>query len=97
MDLFFYGMLWYMLLLKIVLGDWFEVIMLYNVVLSGYQVCVIVGEDFLMIVEMDGCVEGFLCVGLLEEDVVWLNYYEGGFNYELCDVIVDIVIGLLVV
>lgn len=95
MDLFFYGTLRHMPLLKIVLGERFEAIALHEATLSGHQARAIVGEDFPMIVEMDGRAEGLFCAGLSDEDVARLNYYEGGFNYELRDVTVETATGPL--
>ena len=76
MDLFFYGTLRHMPLLKIVLGERFEAIALHEATLRGHQARAIVGEGFPMIGEMDGRAEGLFCAGLSDEDVARLNYYE---------------------
>lgn len=88
MDLFFYGTLRHLPLLHCVLGA--SSAKLLPARLQGFQARAIKGEDFPTIVEMDGEAEGVLCQGLSEEDVARLNFYEGGFNYELRDVALGI-------
>ena len=88
MDLFFYGTLRHMPLLRIVLADRFSQIELHEASLKGYQARAIEGRDFPMIDQMEGAANGLLCRGLSDEDVARLNYYEGGFSYELRDVTV---------
>lgn len=89
MDLFFYGTLRHLPLLKTVLAEGFDRVTLTDASLPNHQARAIAGQDFPMIVEMDGQAEGLLCQGLSEDDVARLNYYEGGFNYELRDVLVE--------
>ena len=88
-SLFFYGTLRFLPLLNTVLGARFDEVNIQAAALDGFQARAIKGEDFPMIVEMDGTADGILCSGLSDEDIARLNYYEGGFNYELRDVTVQ--------
>ena len=89
MDLFFYGTLRYAPLLRVVLGASYEKIAPVPAVLQGHQPRAILGENFPMIVPMEGQTNGMLCRGLSPEDVARVNFYEGGYNYELREVTVE--------
>lgn len=87
--LFFYGTLRHRPLLESVLGRVFQDDECREGVLRKHQARAIKGVDFPMICEMDGEAAGLLCQNLSEQEVARLNYYEGGFDYELRDVTID--------
>ena len=89
MDLFFYGTLRYSALLRVVLGESYDTVNPEPASLIDHQARAIKGHDFPMIVEMNGEALGLFCRNLSEEDVARLNFYEGGFNYELRNVVVE--------
>jgi nudix-type nucleoside diphosphatase (YffH/AdpP family) len=80
--LFFYGTLRHMPLLRLVLGR--SDADLVQATLSDHAVYWAKDQAFPMIVaETGSTAKGVLARGLSEEDVARLNYYEGGFAYDL--------------
>ncbi|WP_421704307.1 NUDIX domain-containing protein [Aliiroseovarius sp.] len=86
MDLFFYGTLRHAPLLKLVLGGESRAQM-QPASLAGHKVSWADGQCFPMMHAMPGATaHGVLVTGLSDEDIARLDYYEGGFAYELRDV-----------
>ncbi|GHF68031.1 NUDIX domain-containing protein [Seohaeicola zhoushanensis] len=83
-DLFFYGTLCHVPLLELVLGRSADRLDLRPARLEGHGVYWAQGEAFPTIRAEDGSVAvGLVALGLGEEDVARLMFYEGGFNYDL--------------
>ncbi|WP_425098528.1 NUDIX domain-containing protein [Tropicibacter sp. S64] len=83
-DLFFYGTLRHVPLLSLVLGR--DVPELREAVLPGYAVRRAKGQPFPLIVPTPGGqARGVFMPGLSEEDVARLDFYEGGFAFDLID------------
>ena len=91
MDLFFYGTLRDKTLLKIVLDDSSNSLSFRSVGLADHAVHWAKGQIFPMISESTGeTAQGLLVQGLTEDHIARLNFYEGGFDYELRDIAVDV-------
>ncbi len=87
MDLFFYGTLCHDPLLTLVLGRTVEAM---PARLDGHKVSWVSGQPFPMIAEVAGAeASGVFVRGLTDDDVARLNFYEGGFAYDLRDVVVQ--------
>ncbi|WP_300517508.1 gamma-glutamylcyclotransferase [Aliiroseovarius sp.] len=86
MDLFFYGTLRHAPLLRLVLGCESRA-RTRPAALAGHAVSWAEGQCFpMMHAEPGGTARGVLVTGLSDEDIARLDYYEGGFAYELRDV-----------
>lgn len=84
MDLFFYGTLCDRDLLSIVLGDGGEVPEVTEAVLPDHAVYWVRDAFFPVIVKKEGAqAKGLLVQGLSPEQVDRLDFYEGGYGYEL--------------
>lgn len=87
-DLFFYGTLCHLPLLHKVLAR--TAIDATPAVLPGYAAYVVSGHSFPMILpEKDAAAQGLLVRGLSDADVARLDFYEGGFAFELGEVTVE--------
>ena len=90
-DLFFYGTLRYAELLELVLGRPKDSLDISEASLSGHGVFAVVDQIFPAIEEREGHVAaGILARGLTPKDVAALNFYEGGFDYDLKKVVVQL-------
>ncbi|MCX7565516.1 NUDIX domain-containing protein [Sulfitobacter sp. F26169L] len=88
--LFFYGTLRHLPLLEIVLGRSLDTIQLTEEVLANYTACAAAEGPFpTLIATKGGYAQGVLVRGLTAEDIARLDYYEGGFDYDLIDVQVE--------
>nr|WP_025062214.1 gamma-glutamylcyclotransferase [Sulfitobacter guttiformis] len=86
--LFFYGTLRHAPLLEIVLGRSISPADLVGATLENFAAYAVAEGPFPMIVASSGEVaEGLLATGLTQEDIARLDYYEGGFNYDLREVV----------
>ncbi|NRB20144.1 MAG: NUDIX domain-containing protein [Rhodobacteraceae bacterium] len=89
-DLFFYGTLRYSRLLELVLGRSGAALNVSQAELSGHGAFAVRGQIFPAIEERSNHVaQGVLVRGLSQDDVAALNFYEGGFDYDLKDVVVQ--------
>ncbi|MEH6646286.1 NUDIX domain-containing protein [Sulfitobacter sp.] len=89
-SLFFYGSLRHAPLLETVLGRSFDADTLRATTLSDHSVYAVADQPFPMLVpEAGGRAEGLLASGLTASDVARLNFYEGGFAYDLVDVVLE--------
>jgi len=89
-NLFFYGSLRDKDLLRIVLGDDNTRVSLIEATLADHAVYWAQGESFPMVARAIGhTAKGLLAVGLTATDVLRLNFYEGGFDYDLRTISVD--------
>lgn len=87
-DLFFYGTLCHLPLLRLVLQR--DDLGVQNAVLADHAVHWVAEHDFPMIVAAPGAqARGVLLRGLTSRDVARLNFYEGGFVYDLREVAVQ--------
>ncbi|MGO4916856.1 NUDIX domain-containing protein [Pseudogemmobacter sp. W21_MBD1_M6] len=85
-NLFFYGTLRYRPLLDLVLGDAGAALTLTPATLDDHAVYWASGQCFPMIVPAQGAVaQGLLAEGLTDAAIARLNFYEGGFAYDLHD------------
>ena len=83
-DLFFYGTLRHLPLLERVLGRPAGAIAARPARLPGHGVFWAEGQSFPMIVARAGqSAEGLLVAGLSDADIARLEFYEGGFDYDL--------------
>lgn len=83
-DLFFYGTLCHLPLLERVLGRCSDQIDMTKAVLADYASYWVKDRNFPMIQEeADAQAAGLFVRGLSKADVAALNFYEGGFHYEL--------------
>ncbi len=88
--LFFYGTLRYAPLLEIVLGRDLGSKNLTPARLPDYCVLAVEQGPFPMLASEAGAfADGLFVTGLTDEDVARLDYYEGGFDYDLIDVTLD--------
>lgn len=88
--LFFYGTLRHAPLLEIVLGRDLGADRLTPAVLPEFAALAVVEGPFPMIVAQSGGLAEGLCVtGLNDADIARLDYYEGSFNYDLVDVVLQ--------
>lgn len=86
-NLFFYGTLRHAPLLGIVLGRDIGAQNVHPTLLSDYTVLAVEEGPFPMLVARSGAAaQGLLVTGLTEEDIARLDFYEGGFDYDLVDV-----------
>ncbi len=82
--LFFFGTLRHMPLLEIVLGRPVEAAQINQGKLPGFEVRGVAEGPFPTLVAVDGRqAQGIAVAGLSDEDVDRLNFYEGGFDYDL--------------
>lgn len=88
MNLFFYGTLRDEGLLDIVLGESAEGVRISPAELEGHGVFWAKGQSFPMIAPAHGTLIGVLVEGLTDTHVARLNFYEGGFAYDLRDITV---------
>ncbi len=88
MDLFFYGTLRHAPLLTLVLGRGGSQAQMQPATLADHTVSWAAGGQCFPMVHAQpgGTAEGVLVTGLGDEDIARLDYYEGGFAYELRDV-----------
>lgn len=85
--LFFYGTLRHAPLLEIVLGRDLGAQNLTPATLRDYAALSVAEGPFPTLVAQTGAsAEGLLVTGLKDEDIARLDFYEGGFNYDLVDV-----------
>lgn len=85
--LFFYGTLRHAPLLETVLGRSFDPAHLKPAALDGYAAYAVAQEPFPMLVVQAGAqAQGLLATGLTPEDIARLDFYEGGFDYDLIEV-----------
>jgi nudix-type nucleoside diphosphatase (YffH/AdpP family) len=88
--LFFYGSLRHMPLLEIVLARLPSAVDLSEAVLQGYACYAVAQGPFPMLVPQEGArAEGVVVRGLTEQDMALIDYYEGGFDYDLTDVVLE--------
>lgn len=93
-SLFFYGTLRDQRLLEIVLGRGAGQINMCPARLAGHGVFWVKNAAFPMIEQVDGQTgEGLLVAGLSTEDIARLNFYEGGFSYDLKTVDIETDVG----
>ena len=86
-NLFFYGTLRHIPLLEIVLGRAADTIDLTRDVLDGYRVTGVAEGPFPTIfTDETAQANGLLVKGLTQDDLARLDYYEGGFDYDLVPV-----------
>lgn len=83
---FFYGTLCHGPLLRVVLGREVHAV---PARLPDHSVFWVAGRAFPMIEAGGAGADGVLVADMSDEDVARLNFYEGGFAYQTCDVIVD--------
>jgi len=89
-SLFLYGSLRDLALLEIVMGRSLDRLDIADTTLSDHAVFAVKEGPFPMLLAQQGAqASGVLVRGLTEEDIARLNFYEGGFNYDLIDVILD--------
>jgi ADP-ribose pyrophosphatase len=94
-DLFFYGTLRYSALLELVLGRSGAALDVAQASLAGHGTFAVQGQIFPAIEQRQGHIaQGVLVRGLSLDDVAALNFYEGGFDYDLKDVVVQTQDGL---
>lgn len=83
-NLFFYGTLRHAPLLECVLGKPVSALRILPAVLHDHAIHGVENEDFPLIIAKPGAqASGVVLCDATEEDVARLNYYEGGFVYEL--------------
>lgn len=87
MNLFLYGTLRHVPLLDIVIADSATKLAVIDDTLKGYRVACVVDGDFPALIETpEQHAKGLLVQGLTDEAMKRLNFYEGGFDYELREV-----------
>ncbi len=87
MSLFFYGTLRHLPLLELVLGKPRSALNLSKAVLPGHAVLGVAEGPFPMIVTAESAqAEGIVLSDLDAEDLARLDFYEGGFDYDLKEV-----------
>lgn len=91
-SLFLYGTLRHTPLLSIVLARPIEALKVDAAMLRDYRAIAVPKQPYpLLISHSGGEVHGLLVRGLDAEDIARLNFYEGGFDFDLCAVEVTIV------
>ncbi len=81
-DIFIYGTLMHMPLLRVVLGEGFETLQVRPARLPGWRVSAVPGEIYPMVrAEAGAAAEGLLLAGLTEEAAARADFYEGLDNY----------------
>ena len=87
-NLYFYGTLRHVPLLEIVLGHSVDATALIPATLPEFQAYWAQGEAFPLLAEAPGeAAPGLIATGLSDEDIARLDYYEGGFGYDLRPVV----------
>lgn len=87
-SLFFYGSLRHVPLLEIALGRPLDARQLIQAVLPEYASFAVLDEPFPTLIATKGAqAEGLLASGLTDADIARLDFYEGGFEYDLIDVL----------
>lgn len=82
--LFFYGSLRHVPLLEIVLGRLPDAEQMHGACLPDYAACTVQEGPFPTLIPKDGAVaQGIVLHDLSDADLVRLNFYEGGFDYDL--------------
>ncbi len=90
-NLFVYGTLRHVPLLEAVLGKTSADLQLAPAALKDHAVYAVEGQDFPIIKAVPGAVaEGLWIAGLTATDLARLEYYEGGFQYDLEPVSIDV-------
>lgn len=85
--LFFYGTLRYRALLDIVMGTDASHLVIRPAILPGYQVHAVKEGPFPTLLKTpNGAAEGVVVEGLRAADIARLDFYEGGFGYDLTPV-----------
>ena len=85
-DLFFYGTLRHLPLLEIVLGRPLDLAAFTVAVLPDYEARVVAQGPFPMLIPKSGArAQGLLARRLTVQDIARLDFYEGGFDYDLVD------------
>lgn len=88
--LFFYGTLRHLPLLDVVLGRDLGPDRLTPATLGGYSAFAVAEGPFPMLVPQTGAsAAGLFVTGLTDEDIARLDFYEGGFDYDLIDVTLE--------
>ncbi|SFM17513.1 NUDIX domain-containing protein [Shimia aestuarii] len=82
-SLFLYGTLRHVPLLSAVLGRDAADLDVTAATLAGHEVCAVAGEVFPMIRKGGNGAEGILVRSLTPDDVARMEFYEGGFDYDL--------------
>lgn len=86
-NLFFYGTLRHLPLLEVVLGRRFDGTDVAEATLRDYSVSAVAEGPFPMIEPWRGdSATGILVCGLTSHDIARLDFYEGSFAYDLCEV-----------
>lgn len=89
-ELFFYGSLRHLPLLEIVLGRKIDVADSTQAVLRDHGVFAVAEGPFPTLIRAEGrCADGLVVKNLSENDIALLDFYEGGFNYDLVDVVLE--------
>ncbi len=89
-NLFVYGTLRHVPLLEAVLGASSSELDIQPAKLQDHKVFAVQSQDFPILIAKDGVAEGLWIGGLTEEQVERLRFYEGGYDYDLTDVSVDV-------
>lgn len=85
--LFFFGTLRHLPLLEVVLGRSVDAQTVVPACLPHHEACAVAEELFPALVPARGSeAEGVIVEGLSDQDLERLNYYEGGFDYDLTSV-----------
>lgn len=88
--LFFYGTLRHLDLLEIVLGRVLPAGQIREAQLSGYTVLAVKDAPFPALEQHEGALaQGVVVSGLMPADIARLDYYEGGFDYDLIPVVLQ--------
>lgn len=83
-NLFFYGTLRHLPLLKIVMGDAVDLLEMTEATLDGYAVSGVIEGPFPTITPQTGAqAKGLLVQGLTSDHIARLDFYEGSFDYDL--------------
>ncbi len=88
-SLFFYGTLCHLPLLEAVLGRALVQGDVQDAELAGHRIYWVKDQQFPVIVKEAGRAQGILLANLSDEDVARLDFYEGGYGYELRELSVD--------
>ncbi|CUH53649.1 NUDIX domain-containing protein [Shimia marina] len=89
-NLFVYGTLRHVPLLEAVLGKAAAEIEMAPATLEGHSVFAVKDQDFPIIKEREGAAQGLWLGNLSATDVARLEFYEGGFDYDLAPVEVSV-------
>ncbi|MEP3675859.1 NUDIX domain-containing protein [Sulfitobacter sp.] len=89
-SLFFYGTLRHKPLLEIVLGHKADGIAIQDAVLNDYGVHRVAEGPFPTLIAKQGArADGLVVTGLTAQDIARLDFYEGGFDYDLVEVVLE--------